>query len=204
MMKRMAAALAASKSPNKSAVAKDLMALSDAINGNRKAEAYLTNKLAGGRTHKGNSNFELTDSRWNYDKKKDLTANFTFKGRFDGKPFEFTVPVEYSLSMKKDSDGRTSWSYISVDISDEPDCTTGCTLKLDGVEVLSSDELYERFLDEKDLSDQEHGWSSLSDSLREDAQVSNEAKAFAADYADNAEEAEDPYGYRGLSREDFI
>jgi len=54
MMKRMAAALAASKSPNKSAVAKDLMALSDAINGNRKAEAYLTNKLAGGRTHKGN------------------------------------------------------------------------------------------------------------------------------------------------------
>jgi len=46
MMKRMAAALAASKSPNKSAVAKDLMALSDAINGNKKAEVYLLNKLA--------------------------------------------------------------------------------------------------------------------------------------------------------------
>jgi len=105
--------------------------------------------------------FELTESRWWY--YHDSTAHFTFDGIFDGESFVFVVPVKYSFSTEEDSYGL----ILNVLIPDESECTTGGTLKLDGVEVPRSDERHKRFLKEKDLSNKQIGWSALSDQLLE-------------------------------------
>lgn len=130
----------------------------------------------------------------------DYTSKFSFSGTIDGKPFSLEVPVGFSTSVEGDSDGESCWNYVKVLVQDGLLETGGYTLTIDGQDCSNIPALVETF-STKQFGDQ---WDFLADSLAADFRDSDDAKEILSDAADEAEEARDPYGYRGLSRRDFL